>query len=317
MAEIKNFPNNADEYVYAQDVMKWHRPRTQGVYGADNNLSVAALATPAMAVTVSDGFAWLKDSKGNGCVCWNDNNEENGALLNLDIAAASSTQSRIDRVVMSWETAGYTEKPEIKVISGTPSSAPTSPAITNDGATRQISLARILIPAGATSITADLITDERLDGSVCGLVTESVSIDTSVMQNQFDALLLIYQTAIQSSIEGTIPPHSFTHGSNGTDPITPAEIGAVAEPTEITGSGAVAVVLKDNVLYSYTAVTSLDMVVNTNRAHGFITFAASISKISVTGAVTTSGDDINEAAGGETWEFDSLKGHIIWNKRGA
>lgn len=311
MATIKNFPNNADEYTYAQDVMKWHRPRTQGVYGADNNLSVKALATPAMAVTVSDGFAWLKDDKGNGCVCWNDNYEQTGALLNLSVGASSATQNRIDRVVMSWATAGYTSRPEIVILQGTPASTPVAPEITNDGATRMISIARIYIPAGAASITADMITDERLDASVCGIVTESVGIDTSVMQSQFDALLLIYQTAIQSSIEGTIPPHAFTHAIDGTDPILPEDIGAVAAPAQITQSGAINVTLAENREYEFSNVTSLVLNVSTVKAKGFIKFAGSFSTPKVTAAATT-GDDITKAKANERWEFNTQNGYVIF-----
>lgn len=310
MAQIKNFPNNADEYTYAQDVMKWHRPRTQGVYGAGDNLSVKPLAAPAMAVTVTDGFAWIKDDRGNGCVCWNDNFEQNGALLNLSIAASSSTQNRIDRVVVSWETAGYVEKPEIIVLTGTPSSSPIAPAITNDGAVRQISLAQIFVPAGASSITADMITDERLNAAVCGIVTESVSVDTSVMQSQFDALLLIYQSAIQSSIEGSIPPHAFTHSIDGSDRLTPADIGAVAEAAKINMSGAVNITLEDNSRYDFANVTALSLNVSTVKARGFIKFASSFSAPKITAKATT-GDDISKAVANETWEFDTENGFVI------
>lgn len=311
MAQIKNFPNNADEYVYAQDVMKWHRPRTQGVYGAGNNLSVKPLETPSMAVTVSDGFAWMKDDKGNGCVCWNDNNEQNGTLLNLPVGASSATQSRIDRVIVSWPTAGYVEKPEIKILPGTPSSSPVAPAITNDGATRQISLARILVPAGASSITADMITDERLNAAVCGIVTESVDIDTSVMQNQFDALLLVYQTAIQSSIEGTIPPHAFTHALGGTDPLSAEDVGAVAAPSTFEKAGAFNATLYDNYEYKLTKVTTLVMNVSTVKARGFIEFASAIATPQIT-ASSIVGDDITKAKAKETWEFDTENGCVIF-----
>ena len=53
MAEIKNFPNNVDEYIGAQNVMKWLHGRTSGVFGADGNLSVTANGN--MTVSVSDG----------------------------------------------------------------------------------------------------------------------------------------------------------------------------------------------------------------------------------------------------------------------
>ena len=61
MAEIKNFPNNVDEYIGAQNVMKWLHGRTSGVFGADGNLSVTANGN--MTVRVSDGVGWLANDK--------------------------------------------------------------------------------------------------------------------------------------------------------------------------------------------------------------------------------------------------------------
>ena len=77
--------------------------------------------------------------------------------------------------------------PEIIVLKGTPASNPVAPALTNNNMVRQISLAAIRIPAGSTAINAAMITDERLDASVCGIVTEKVGVDTSMMKAQFDA----------------------------------------------------------------------------------------------------------------------------------
>ncbi len=313
---IKNFPNNADEYVYAQDAMKWLFPRTQGVYAAGENLAVVAGSTPFMGVLVQDGLAWMKDPKGNGCVCWNDTYEDNGASLTLYVDEASTTQNRIDRVVLSWATAGYVEKPEIKILKGTPSSNPVPPAITNSSALRQISLAKISIPAGTTVITSGLITDERLDPTVCGLVTEAVSLDTSMMQKQFADLLLIYQSAIQSSIEGTIPPHAYTHATTGSDPLTADDIGAVAKPVEVARSGSITITLAENRKYNLLNVTGLSMNVSAVKARGFITFANSFSTPSIT-AKATAGDDIKNAAAGETWEFDTENGFVIFKNWGV
>ena len=65
MAEIKSYPNNVNEEIGAEHVMRWHHGRTRGVYGAAGELAVAALSTPAMGVTVSDGSGWLTDAAGN------------------------------------------------------------------------------------------------------------------------------------------------------------------------------------------------------------------------------------------------------------
>lgn len=187
MAEIKNFPNNVDEYIGAQNVMKWLHGRTSGVFGADGNLSVTANGD--MTVSVSDGVGWLANDKADGTVFWNDTKEQTGNALQLEIPLADPILPRIDRIVVSWDTVDYAAKPRIEVLKGTAASTPAAPALTNNGLLRQISLVQIAIPAAASKITAGNITDERLDSTVCGLVTNWVSIDTNVMQKQFDTFL--------------------------------------------------------------------------------------------------------------------------------
>lgn len=188
MANIKSFPNNQDAYIGAEDVMKWLHGRTSGVFAANSNAATAAVAN-AMAVTVSDGVGWITDASGDGIVWWNDTEKTSGSKLRLSISAADSVLNRIDRVVVTWTTTNYAALPTITVLKGTAASTATAPALTNNTTTRQLSLARISVKAGTTSITNSMITDERLDASVCGLVTEKVSIDTSMINNQVQAVL--------------------------------------------------------------------------------------------------------------------------------
>lgn len=187
MAEIKNFPNNVDEYIGAENVMKWLHGRSSGVFGADGNLSVTANGD--MTVSVSDGVGWLANDKADGTVFWNDTKEQTGSELQLTIPLSDAILPRIDRIVVSWDTVDYSEKPRIEVLKGTPNNAPTAPELTNNTLKRQISLARIYVAAAVSSISADSITDERLDPDVCGLVTDWVSVDTTTIQAQFSALL--------------------------------------------------------------------------------------------------------------------------------
>jgi hypothetical protein len=187
VAEIKNFPNNVDEYIGAENVMKWLHGRSSGVFGADGNLSVTANGD--MTVSVSDGVGWLANDKADGTVFWNDTKEQTGSELHLTIPLPDAILPRIDRIVVSWDTVDYAEKPRIEVLKGTPNNAPTATELTNNTLKRQISLARIYVAAAVSSISADSITDERLDPDVCGLVTDWVSVDTTTIQAQFSALL--------------------------------------------------------------------------------------------------------------------------------
>lgn len=203
MASIKSFPNNQDKYVGAEYVMKWLHGRTSGVFGANGNAAVAALGSPGMAVTVSDGVGWMSNGNGDGVVWWNDNEAVNTRKLQLSIDAADGVLNRIDRIIVEWKTTNYVDLPEIKVLKGATSSTAKAPALTNNNTVRQISLAKISVNAGVTAIKASMITDERLNTSVCGLVTDWVSVDTSMMHSQFEALLAAIQKELADLEAGT------------------------------------------------------------------------------------------------------------------
>lgn len=181
--------------------MRWHHGRTSGVFAAGSNASVQALSTPGMAVEVSDGTGWMANSGRNGIVWWIDNESVDGAKLQLAVDAADGVLNRIDRVIVEWKTTNYVDYPEVKILKGAKSGKAVAPALTNNSTIRQISLARISVAAGTTAITASMITDERLDASVCGLVTEKVGIDTSTMQSQFSTLLQETQAQATSVLD--------------------------------------------------------------------------------------------------------------------
>lgn len=181
--------------------MRWHHGRTSGVFAAGSNASVQALSAPGMAVEVSDGTGWMANSGRNGIVWWIDNESVDGAKLQLAVDAADGVLNRIDRVIVEWKTTNYVDYPEVKILKGAKSGRAAAPVLTNNSTIRQISLARISIAAGTTAITASMITDERLDASVCGLVTEKVGIDTSTMQSQFSTLLQETQAQATSVLD--------------------------------------------------------------------------------------------------------------------
>ena len=232
MAEIKSFPNNQDEYSGAEDVMRWLHGRTSGVFAAYGNAAVAALATPGMAVTVSDGTGWMANANNDGVVWWNDSESVNGTKLQLAIDAADGVLNRIDRVIVAWKTTNYVDRPEIKVLKGTASSAAAAPALTNSGTKRQISLARVSVAAGTTAITASMITDERLNPDVCGLVTDTLSIDTSVINAQFEELLEQLRTAVGQAAGGEIPDGAITAPKIAQNAVTTEKIAEGAVTAE-------------------------------------------------------------------------------------
>ena len=239
MAEIKSFPNNQDEYSGAEDVMRWLHGRTSGVFAASGNAAVAALATPGMAVTVSDGTGWMSNANNDGVVWWNDSESVNGTKLQLAIDAADGVLNRIDRVIVEWKTTNYVDRPEIKVLKGTASSTAAAPSLTNSGTKRQISLARVSVAAGTTAITAGMITDERLNPEVCGLVTDTLSIDTSVINAQFTELLAQLQAAIEQAASGQIADGTVTTAKLANNAVTAEKLAALAVLAQHIANGAV------------------------------------------------------------------------------
>lgn len=202
MAEVKSFPNNQDVYVGAEWVMKWLHGRTSGVFGADGNLATSIVPN-SMSIEVSDGVGWLSNVNGDGVVFWNDSEQTSGDKLRLTHDVADSALDRIDRIVVSWKTTNYVDLPTISILKGVASSKPVAPQLTNNSTMRQISIAQIKIPAGTIALSPATLTDERLDESVCGIVTESVKIDTSMMQNQFIALLIAVQNELANILAGS------------------------------------------------------------------------------------------------------------------
>ena len=239
MAEIKSFPNNQDEYSGAEDVMRWLHGRTSGVFAAAGNAAVAALETPGMAVTVSDGTGWMSNANNDGVVWWNDSESVNGTKLQLAIDAADGVLNRIDRVIVEWKTTNYVDRPEIKVLKGTASSTAAAPALTNSGTKRQISLAQVAVAAGTTAITAGMITDERLNPEVCGLVTDTLSIDTSVINAQFTELLNQLRAAIEQAASGQIADGTVTTAKLAEGAVTAEKLAALAVLSQHIANGAI------------------------------------------------------------------------------
>lgn len=184
MPDINSFPNNSSEYIGAEEVMHWLHGRTKGVYAGDGNAAVTAVSGQ-MQVSVAPGIGWMTNSSGQGICWWYDSAQ----VLNIDAAESTGTLDRIDRIVIQWRTVDYADKPELIVLKGTDSSSAVAPALTNNATLRQISLAQISIPAGTTELTSALITDERYDPTVCGIVTETVTADTTIINAQFQAFL--------------------------------------------------------------------------------------------------------------------------------
>lgn len=152
-----------DNITYsAEDMQLYLCTRSSGVYTLDSCLRVTA--GTGLTVNVEPGLAWLKIGDFAGLAYCNDANNA------LTIDAADTTYPRIDRVIVRYSAAFTNKMPKLMVLKGTPASSPSAPDITRTSNIHDISLAQVLIPAGATAIGT--LTDERENDAVCGIMTD-------------------------------------------------------------------------------------------------------------------------------------------------
>ena len=174
MAESSGFfPDVSDDREYTTDFLaRWVASIIgNGVY--DGELGVTA--GDHMQIIVPTGRAWI-----NGYHYRNDGG------LTLAIDNADGVLNRKDTVVLRWDV--NARLITAQVLKGTPASAATAPAIVRTVEQYDLKLAEISIPAGTTAITQALITDTRLDNTVCGIVTGVVKqVDTTTLYSQIQS----------------------------------------------------------------------------------------------------------------------------------
>lgn len=114
---------------------------------------------------------------------------ENTTPLPVTIETANGSLPRLDRVCIKLDKIARTIEAIVKT--GVPAASPVAPELIRTNDVFEISLARVLVGASVSAITAANITDERLNKDVCGIVTGLIEqIDASTMfdqlQNQFN-----------------------------------------------------------------------------------------------------------------------------------
>ena len=127
------------------------------VLGYENELQVSPNSPANMGVLVQTGRCYVQGYYG-----WVTNNEA------LTVPTSNATNPRIDRVVARLSVS-VNQSVTFAILVGTPAASPSAPALTRTSETYEISLARIYVGAGVTSITSANITDERGDATVCGV----------------------------------------------------------------------------------------------------------------------------------------------------
>lgn len=125
---------------------------------------------------------------------------KSNAAETLSIAAAHQILNRIDDIVLRLDIVNRSIG--LAVITGTPASAPTAPAIVRNDSYYDLKLAQVYINAGAVQIIQQKITDTRLDSNVCGIITSLIDqLDTSAFAAQLNAWMQAQTAAFEAWFE--------------------------------------------------------------------------------------------------------------------
>jgi len=161
-------------YDSADMAAAFHALASSGVAAADGCLEVTAEGS-TMRTLIGYGAALVQGY-------YYQLKDDGGGVM----AFAHTTEaelSRIDRIVLRLDLAARTVTVEKRI--GTAASTPEAPALTRDDETWELSLAQVMIRAGAEEILASDITDEREDDDVCGLIAPE-SLRRSTVQQMIE-----------------------------------------------------------------------------------------------------------------------------------
>ena len=241
MAQKYGFFNsiNHDRVYDASDVASFlSKFFTNGVF----NNSLLVSANDNMTVNVAIGNANI-----------NGYGYENTESLTLDIDEADSELGRIDSVIVRLDLTN--RKITTEILQGQYASSPSQPTITRTGNIYDLRLANISIPAGATRITAEQITDTRF-GSDCGNVVQAVQyLDTAEIFAQYEAYFNSWFAELQDELDSSQAGHL----QNEINDIR-LSLGLYADTYDSTKTYAVGdMVIKNHTIYECTtAITTAE-----------------------------------------------------------
>lgn len=182
MAENYKFFDSIDgtdeRYYTADEFAEYFRQFIRnGIFNGGEILKVGT-GKVNMKVYIKPGYAWLE-----------------GYLYKLDTEnlylehdMADPALDRIDRVIIRLDKTLENRYIKAFILKGIPSEQPTTMELTRNDNIYEISLAQVRIVAGKSYIEDYQITDERLDNTVCGLVTHLFDqVNTTEIYNRFEA----------------------------------------------------------------------------------------------------------------------------------
>lgn len=161
------YPLNNIEYT-AEDAELFHVTRTSGVYANDS--FPYTVSGENNIVEIGKGIGWIKNGEFAGKVIAQKTTES------IDLGVADSNFPRIDSIVIQFNATN--NETSLIVKKGTASSEPTAPEVTRTSNVFELHLYHVKRLAGATSITANDITDLRTNETYCGIMLDSVTQNT-------------------------------------------------------------------------------------------------------------------------------------------
>lgn len=164
-----NAPGDVREYSATEYAELFNTFFNSGVANIGGAIGLKVLTGASLSINVEIGFAILKGYY-----------YKNDTVINKTLDAADSTLDRIDRVILRLDYINRTIIAAVK--KGTISSSPIPPALQRDSSIYELSLAQAFIKAKATTA---VITDERLDPEVCGLVSVAAGVPDQEMWDRF------------------------------------------------------------------------------------------------------------------------------------
>jgi hypothetical protein len=179
MAEQYGFFNSTEddirEYTASQFAEYFSRFLSDGLYTENGQAGLRVNPGTGLSVNVATGYAYVR-----GYMYKND------AVLTKEIEPADPMLERIDRIVLKFDEVAREIKIEVK--KGNFSSTPVAPGIINNSTVKELTLARVRVRKGATSISTNDITDERFLPT-CGFVSSLIDIPAEEMWTIWNASL--------------------------------------------------------------------------------------------------------------------------------
>lgn len=162
---------------------------TNGVMLATDSTALQVGTSEDMKVSVNAGFTVI-----------------NGALRLFNeprtlAVQASENNDRIDTVVARLDLNQDVRNIDLYVLKGESGATPVRPTLTRNDSVYELGLADLYITKNTTSISADRITDTRLDTQRCGVVSSISEFDTTTLYNQIQADLAHFKNENEAEFE--------------------------------------------------------------------------------------------------------------------